>query len=89
MSLGFRDVPMSAHSRRANDAADRPEFRREETSTDADPYGQKLVSTFPEASSSATIWRLWERKKGSLFILAEKEIGGEDVGAQLQEKVGT
>jgi type III restriction enzyme len=36
-----------------------------------------------------TIGRLWEQKKGGLFIVVEKEVDGKDMRVQMQEKVGT
>ena len=42
-----------------------------------------------DTDEKRTIGRLWEQKKGGLFIVTEKNIDGKDVRAQLQEKIGT
>lgn len=48
--------------------------------------GAHLADT-SDTDEKRTIGRLWEQKKGGLFIVAEKEVDGKDVRGQLQDKI--
>lgn len=44
----------------------------------------------PDTNEKRTIGRLWEQRSGGrgLFLVAEREVGGRDVRAQIQAKIG-